>query len=475
MRPGVEVAVLDTPPPLSAIADVGVWFVVGATERGRATRPQLIRNMTEYTQWFGTRQSYAVDMYDAADCYFNEGGSRMYVSRAVGPAATLATKTYNDAVAAPTFRVDAAGPGAWGATLKVGVTVVGSKFNVVVKDSTNGDAILEQSPDFNNKSEAIAWASSTSKYVDFVDLDVTKGNPATLAAALLVGGSDDIANVTQTQYQTALGLFGTALGPGQVSMPGRTASTTHSDLLAHAAANNRVAYLDAADTATVGTLTSAAATLRTNVNARYGGYFGPRQIMPGITQGTFREVCASAFVAALTSRLTSPNQAPAGSSGIARYVIRAKYDYLDIDRQTMNDAGISIVRNMLSGVRLYGFRSLADPFALAQWTQLTAARIIMFIKYSFLGVGENYAFADIDGRGQLQSQFKGDLTGVLIPLFESGQLFGDTADDAFNVDTGSSVNTPTTIQNGELHAAVRVKTSPFAELVHIDVIKQLIA
>jgi hypothetical protein len=39
------------------------------------------------------------------------------------------------------------------------------------------------------------------------------------------------------------------------------------------------------------------------------------------------------------------------------------------------------------------------------------------------------------------------------------------------VDTGSSVNTPQTIANNELHAVCMVVMSPFAEQVFINIVK----
>jgi hypothetical protein len=46
--------------------------------------------------------------------------------------------------------------------------------------------------------------------------------------------------------------------------------------------------------------------------------------------------------------------------------------------------------------------------------------------------------------------------------------------NAFTVDTGPAVNTLQTLANLELHAACRVKMSPFAEWVQIQVVKRSI-
>jgi hypothetical protein len=77
----------------------------------------------------------------------------------------------------------------------------------------------------------------------------------------------------------------------------------------------------------------------------------------------------------------------------------------------------------------------------------------------------------MDGRGKKIAQFGSELSGMLAGFYDVGALYGDTVDAAFQVDVGSSVNTPTTIANGELHAVLKVKMSPFAELVVIEIVR----
>jgi hypothetical protein len=69
------------------------------------------------------------------------------------------------------------------------------------------------------------------------------------------------------------------------------------------------------------------------------------------------------------------------------------------------------------------------------------------------------------------AQFGGDLTGMLVPYYEAGALFGSSVDDAFYVDVGPTINTLATIAAGELHALLALRMSPFAEYVVIDIVK----
>jgi hypothetical protein len=89
-------------------------------------------------------------------------------------------------------------------------------------------------------------------------------------------------------------------------------------------------------------------------------------------------------------------------------------------------------------------------------------------------IAENYVFSEIDGKGVTIKKFGGELQAMLMTFFQEGSLYGDTPDQAFIVDTGSTVNTPTTIANLELHAVLMVRMSPFAELVVIEIVKRLV-
>jgi phage tail sheath protein FI len=90
-------------------------------------------------------------------------------------------------------------------------------------------------------------------------------------------------------------------------------------------------------------------------------------------------------------------------------------------------------------------------------------------------IGESFVFDEIDGKGQLFSFFNGAITGQLNDYWSRGSLYGLSADEAFFVDTGESVNTPSTIANGQIIASVGVKMSPQAEFVTINITKYSVA
>jgi hypothetical protein len=470
-RPGVEVTLLDTPGAVSIASDTGTWFITGLTDRGPAASPQQIISINDFIATFGNRQTYS-PLYDVLDLFFREGGNQAYVSRVVGPGATIGTKTLLDAVASVSLIVNANGPGAWSANYKIGVVsgVTAGTYNLNVY-ATDGITILETSGDLPDQQSAVDW-SKGSNYVRVV-LGVSTQNPANVAPAALSAGTDDRNNVTDTQWQTAQDTFTMDFGPGQVSQPGRTSTTAFSQLTAHAANNKRVAVLDLANTATVSTLTAAAA----SAPSRFAAAFAPWIVVPGLVANTFRTVPPSGLIAGLIARndpVLGVNHPSAGNAGQSYFAVGlSQPPWIDSDRQTLNQGGVNVVRPMFGGVRVYGWRSLTNPNTDQNWIDFANARLYMSMCADLGEVGENYMFEEIDGQnGQTVNGLHDGLAGVMMGYFNTGQLFGDSADQTFFVDTGATVNTLQTLANLELHAIVYVKMAPFAEWIPIQVVKR---
>lgn len=472
LRPGVQVTVLTTPPPRSTPTDTGVWFVAGLTDAGRVDQPILIRSLSDVTTFLGGRVSYS-PLYDALDLFFREGGNTAYVSRVVGPGATKASKNLLDGSAGTSLIVSGLGPGAWYSTnVKVGVVagVASGTYQIQVADANNN--ILEQSGDLTTQADAVAWAV----YSNYISIAIGASSlvPAVVALGLLTGGSDDRASVTDTQWLAALNRFTKDLGPGNVSSPGRTTDPAHTQLLDHAFANNRVAMLDYPDTATTSTVTTSATNAKSTNHGQYGGGFWPWIVVPGVTPSTTRTVPPSALAAGISARVDAvrgPGVAAAGNRGISRYGIALSQAGVDdTTRDTLNTAGVNVVRLMAGAVEIYGWRSLADPNNNPVWLPLGTVRYIMGLTARLYSVGQSFVFEQIDGQGKTISAYQGALTSVVQADWENGEIYGATSTDAYNVDTGPSINTPTVLAGNELRAAVSVRPSPMGELVTINII-----
>lgn len=466
VRPAVAVNILEQATPVSVPNDTGTWFVDGTTDRGPANTATLIQSMDQFVTVFGARQSYSV-LYDALELFFREGGNRAYVSRVVGPSATIGTHNLLDTNSAVSLTVNAIGPGAWSSGYKVAVVAgSGSNFQIQVSDSSN--VVLEQSPDLPDQGSAIAW-SRNSNYIRIV-LGATALNPVVAALAAISSGNDDRGSITDTEWATALAAFAVTLGPGQVSHPGRATSTAYGQIKTHAEANNRVGLIDLANSGTESTVASSAA----SVSSRFVAGFAPWAVIPGLTTGTTRTVPPCALIAGLVAKndpALGTDAPAAGANGQSAYVIDlSQNDWNDTDRTALNTAGANVIRRMFGGIRVYGWRSLTNPVTDASWIDFGNARLYMQLAGEFDAIGENYIFNELNNA--TINLFHADLAGTLLAHYAAGDLYGDTPDQAFAVDTSATVNTPTTLANNELHAAVRVRMSPFAEWVQIQIVKR---
>lgn len=464
--PTVKVTSGSGAPSTSIPTDTGTWFVTGITERGRTNAPVLVKNIAGYVAEYGERVSYGY-LYDALQTFFEEGGNQAYVGRAVGPSPVVATITAKNGSSENTLKISAASAGVYGNS--IAVVIVGASTTRVYQVKYNG-VVVEESPSFTTNAEAVSWAAGSS-YVRFEDLG--KGLPSA-ATKELASGTDDHENITETQWSTALALFGKSLGPGQVSSPGRTTAEAQKNLLTHASTYNRVALLDGTDTATVGTLTAQAATLREQSTARYGGLFAPWAVIPGLTLGTTRTVPYCAVQAGLTARSDgasgNSNLAIAGEErGVARYATGlSQAGWTETERGTLADAGVNVARVIGGAVVTYDDLSLVNGVVDDTYLLLSNNRCIMQIKSGANEVGRKHLFRQIS-LNEI-ADFGNDINGdVLLPLFDKEALFGETPEDAYTVQVSDPVNTEKTIGEKKLKASLSVDITGSARTIEIDV------
>lgn len=482
--PGTDTQLVDAPTPRTTPTDTGVAFFVGEAERGPLT-PRLVRSLAEWVAIYGARQAYS-PMYDSVEAYFREGGAALWTCRVVSDTSVVATANLSDG-AATTLVVSAAGPGTYGNGLKVIVktnaddaSIPAGSFRIRV---TQADGSAEESPTFVDKTEALAWAQSNAKTFSLAD-GAGANDPSRVVApgTALAGGADNRGAITDAEWQEALDRIPKDLGPGQIAAPGRTTSTIHLALLAHASARNRHAQLDLPDSSSVATVAAAAASANAAPNAggRFGGAYWPWAVAPGLTTYSTRLVPYSAVQCALNSRVDgkgNPNQAAAGDpDGQTRWVIGVSQDtrsLTDADRQTLNDAGVNVAMLFFGGrgPQTYGNRTLRGFAEDPRWYQASGSRLAMAIRARGDAILGRYVHKQIDGKRELQSALEGELSVMLGRLYDRRALFGNIPADAYAVDAGPTVNTPESIAAGLLKAHVTFRASPGAEHVTLELVR----
>jgi phage tail sheath protein FI len=471
-RPNVEIDIITAPQPSSLTANSTTWFVAGLCDFGRTDKPILVTSMNDFITKCGARVSYSL-LYDALDTFFREGGNQAYVGRVVGPGATKGTHNFLDGSAGVSLIVSSTGAGASSANISVAI-VTGSQAGSYQLQVLYNGVVVEQSPDLLTQNDAVTWAAANSNYIS-VTAGASTNNPVNIAATALSAGNDDRANITDTQWLTALNLFTNDYGPGQVSAPGRTTDTGHTQLLDHAASHMRTALLDAPDSSNSATLITSATNAKATNNGQFGAMFAPWVVVPGVTSGTTRTVPPSALVAGAIARndpANGPGSPAAGlTNGLAQFSNNVDQPAWDTPtRDSLNTGGVNVIRVIGGQVTIFGWRSLANPNINPSWVGLGTVRYLQNLSYRAWQTGQQYMFALIDGQGQTISRYGAALTSLLQGDWTLGEIYGQTPDQAFKVDVSPAVNTPANLQNNILTAVLEVRPSPFAELVKIQIV-----
>lgn len=467
-RPGVQFSERASAPSRYAPLDTGVGFMVGFAERGPATTYTVSEDFDQWTVNHGGAVSYGL-LAAAAESFFRDGGGKLITGRVVGATPVNAGVDLLGATVA-TMRVAARFPGVYYNSWTVDIVVTGTDFRILLKDSTG--TILEDSGLLADAAAAVAWSAGSSRIV-VTDLPAAADDPVAITNAALTGGADDNATATQTQWDAALALFVRALGPGQVAAPGNSSAAMLTALANHAAANNRFAIGDLANTTSKATLTTAAAAITALSNARHIMLLGGWEIIPATVAGAPRTVPRSGTVMGLIARVDNdtgnPNIPAAGEAGDSVFATGLVYEPSDVDRQDLNALGVNLALNYYGAIRNYGFRTAASPLALPNHWMASNVRLDMAIRAEAEADGQKFVFDQIDGRGHKAAEFGGVLVGKLLGRYRDGALSGATPGEAFIVNTGPTVNTPARNAAGELWALIQARRSPFAELVNIEI------
>lgn len=488
---GVSVQATEIPASGSTAYNTANGFLLGFTDWGPVGQPIAVTNLGNGATSIGTpsgsgspassRTSTCATVYDALDTFFHEDGHAqpvVYVSRVVGPSPVNASLVLKDSTGATALTLTALYPGSGGNGIFVAVTNSGSTFTITLQDSAGN--VLAFSPSLSSNAAAVTWAATTPLITAIVGPGAL---PVTLAATAMGGGTDNRNTASISNWQTAVNAFGPTLGPGQVWAPGQTNTVLPgiwSLLGTHAQANNRVGICDMDDGQPAATLTSEMSAVANSAVAPYLGFWAGSRLIPGTVPGVSRTVAPSSVIAALCARVDQTgnqniagaglNYALAYASSPSSFVTGSPRDtYSANDLDTLNGSGINTFQ-VANGVPCnYGFVSAELSSQDTIYWQFNHSRLRMALIAQSQILGQQFMFSQIDGQGMDQAAFANALQGMLQGYYTAGALYGATAAQAYSVDTGSDINTPTTIAQGDLNAALTVSFSYFAQSVNINI------
>ena len=474
--PGVSIRTATRSGPATpAVPESGRYFVVGQFERGRTDVPVLVRSLAELEVKFGGRVPYG-SAYDDLRTYFEEGGAEAYVTRVVGPAATVGTLTLMDGAGVPaeTLRIDANGAGAW--STGVTVTVEAGSLPDTVRITVDGPLAYDTEVYDNLASSADAAAAINARSAYVTATDLGGAIPAVLAATALSAGADDRAAITATMMSDALDRFGTELGTGAVAVPGYAHGLVGDALIAHAAATRRLALLAPAVGTSIADVDAAADAHSDAEVGEFAGLFYPWVQSP-TSGGATKLVSPEGYVAAMRARAhgeAGPWRAPAGELAVARFVTGVETELTRAEGDRLDEAHVSAIRTIAGTVRLYGWRSLStdeDNYAL-----LTGRDVLNTVAVEAERRLERFVFQPIDSSGRLLASVAAELVGIVDPYRAAGGLYarvvdGEQLDPGYSVDVGPTVNTDAVLRNNSIAAVLALRVSPVGTLIDLTIVK----
>jgi hypothetical protein len=485
VRPGINTETLERATTSVIPTDVSLGLMVGVTEAGPEvpTSDNILHNTDEYnTVYAPSGQSFTAGqrMLYSVEEFFRQGGASLVVSRVTGPASVPASVDVLDAADGVVLEVSAKGDGEWGNDLDVRIDLTADnpdipannyRINVVRRAD---DQLLEVSPDLGDTDSAITWAKTDSQNIS-IDGGVSVQLPDS-ATYSLTGGLNDITNITNADWQTAIDALGRNLGPGLLMLPGVTTDALHKYAATAAEPMGRVYLEDLPDTDDEATLIAAvkATTNSDGKRSRFSGAFAPWLIVPGQTSNAVRKVPPSVAVAGRFSANMalgmSANEPAAADNGILSRVLDFTQTWSDEQRENLNKNGVNVLMDVYGTPKIYGWRTTADPVNDKLWIALSNSLLHRQIIALSNVVMERFVFRQVNT--SLMSRFGAALVGhVCMPLYEQGALLGDTPQEAYKVDSGTNVNTPEVIENNELRAVISVRMAPFGEKLTVYLVK----
>lgn len=479
--PGVVISTsVRTGPSTATVRESSQLFVVGLAERGPSDSAVLVQSIADFEDVFGGYQSYSY-LHPTVETFFEEGGTQVYVARAVGASATVGALELLDSSNNEVITLTANGAGSWSQNIGVEVsrpTTQTMRINLYY----NGDLVYstgtvststQAAGRINSSAIASRYVSATVNNAAALPVQTPAGNPTELSAGNAQHGS-----VTDATYISALSRFNDALGTGAVVIAESFSNDVHDALVAHANSYSRVALLCTTESATSVEAIAAAALISGGENAEHAGFYYPWVEVPTSVAGVTRIIPPLGYVAAkraVAHNQTGPHLPAAGLISAARFVRGVSADIDKLTGDSLDEYGVNVIRVIQNTIRIYGARSLSsDTDNFRYITQQDVVNSIVTECYRSL---EDLVFSTIDGRNTIFSNVEARLVVILAAMRDLGALYpafdinGRQIDNGYTVKCDQTLNPTSQLSTGLVKAKVGVRVSSIGDQIQIDIVK----
>lgn len=477
--PGVVISTsVRTGPSSATVRESSQLFVVGEAERGPSDEPILVESLVDFEAVFGGYVS-GTYLHPTIETFFEEGGTRAYIGRVVGPAATVGELTLLSASAADVITLTANGAGAWSADLSVVVTqpTPGSTFKVNLYYE---DELVYSTGTVSSAAQAVGRINSSTVAAQYVTAAVDNDAliPATLGDTNFSAGSADSASITDAMYVTALELFNDSLGSGAVTCPESSTTEVRNGLVAHANAYSRIALLFGGETDSVSTIKATAVDVQTENNAEHAAIYYPWVEVPTSTAGVTRFIPPVGYVAgkrAIAHNTKGAHLPAAGLLSVAKFVVGLKTDINKTVGDDLDENYVNAIRVIQNTIRIYGARSCSSD--ITNFRYITQQDVVNTIVTECYRSIEDVVFSTIDGRNTVFADIESRLIAVLASVEATGALYpaftpaGVLIDRGWTAKCNPSLNPSSQLATGLVKASVGVRVSSIGDKIEIDIVK----
>ena len=475
--PGVVISTsVRTGPSTATVRQSSQLFIVGLAERGPSTEAVLVESIAEFEDIFGPYKSDSY-LHPLVECFFEEGGTRAYVARAVGASATVGELTLQSG-GDDAMTITANGAGSWSSDVEVQVEhPSGSTFKVNLKYD---GSLVYTTGTVSSVPQAVGrinLSAVASRYV-VASVDDETLIPAVLAYTALSAGDANQASVTDSTYTSSLELFNDALGTGAVACADSYSNTISANLVAHANAYSRIALLYPAENATATNAKTLATAIQAADHAEHGAVYHPWVQVPTTVAGVTRFIPPVGYVAgkrAAAHNQAGPHMPAAGLISSARFVSGLKTDINKTVGDDLDEYSVNALRIIQNTVRIYGARSCSsDTDNFRYITQQDVVNSIVSECYRSL---EDLVFSPIDGRNTIFANVEARLVVILAAMRDLGALYpafdvnGKQLDNGYTVKCDTSINPASQLQTGLVKARVGLRVSSVGDKIEIDIVK----
>lgn len=443
---------------------------VGYTKRGPIGKAVLVTSWTDFVNKFAfgldtpfmTNANLAYSVYG----FFQNGGTRAYISRVASSSAKKAATVFKDGQDTTVLTVEALDEGEFGNDVSVTLKKVNNLFDFVVK--YKGNVVSEYKNVSLNPSDDNFIEYVVNGIDRFVKITSTGEEPAPIELNVeknLVDGNDGLDNVTDSNLIDGFNAFDEVV-VNILVCPESQSNAVNQAGLAYAESKLAFYIADGLFDATIESIQEE----RDQYNSDYGAlYFPWIKVNDPIAKGAdkTRYVPVGGHIAgvfARTDSLRGVHKAPAGLEAVIRGALDVKTVVTDTTQSLLNPKGINAVRPLAgAGIVVWGARLLSN----SPTKYVNVRRHLLYLRQS---IKQNTLWAVFEPNDEtLWGKLRSAIRGFLLAEYRNGALKGANPDEAFFVKCDAELNPQSEINAGRVNVQIGVSENKPGEFIVINI------